>query len=109
MCYEFNGHGHGHLKKKCPNYLSEKGKMFATTLSDSKSSNSDAEGECDSDGNYSTFMVITTINSRDELSELVYILKKKKLMFWMMRMCTSTKVKRIYKKCTMRCLKVKRM
>ena len=45
--------------------------MFATTLSDSKSSNSDAEGECDSDGNYSTFMAITTIDSRDELSELV--------------------------------------
>ena len=45
--------------------------MFATTLSDSDSSNSNAEGECDSDGNYLAFMVITTIDSRDELSELV--------------------------------------
>ena len=69
MCYECNGHGH--LKKECPNYLRGKGKVFATTLSDSDSSNSNAEGECDSDGNYLAFMVITTIDSRDELSELV--------------------------------------
>ena len=45
--------------------------MFATTLSDSKSSNSDVEGECDSEGNYLAFMAITAIDSRDELSELV--------------------------------------
>ena len=45
--------------------------MFATTLSDSESSNSDAEGECDSEGNYSAFMAITVVNSRDELSDLV--------------------------------------
>ncbi|XP_075640253.1 uncharacterized protein LOC142612000 [Castanea sativa] len=38
---------------------------------DLESSNSDAEGKCDSDGNYSAFMAITTIDSRDELSELV--------------------------------------
>ena len=69
MCYECNGHGH--LKKECPNYLRGKGKVFATTLSDLKSSNSNAEGECDSDGDYLAFMVITTIDSRDELSELV--------------------------------------
>ena len=50
VCYECNGHGH--LKKVYPNYLRGKGKVFATTLSDSKSSNSDAEGECDSEGNY---------------------------------------------------------
>ena len=50
VCYECNGHGH--LKKKCPNYLRGKGKVFATTLSDSDSSNSDTEGECDSEGNY---------------------------------------------------------
>ena len=48
VCYECNGHGH--LKKKCPNYLRGKGKVFATTLSDSDSSNSDIEGECDSEG-----------------------------------------------------------
>ena len=69
MCYECNGHGH--LKKECPNYLRGKGKVFATTLSDSESSNSNAKGECDSDGDYLAFMVITTIDSRDELSELV--------------------------------------
>ena len=45
--------------------------MVATTLSDSERSNSDAEGECDSEGNYSAFMAITTVNSRDELSNLV--------------------------------------
>ena len=30
VCYECNDHGH--LKKKCPNYLRGKGKVFATTL-----------------------------------------------------------------------------
>ena len=45
VCYECNGHGH--LKKECPNYLRGKGKVLTTTLSDSKSSNFDAEGECD--------------------------------------------------------------
>ena len=49
VCYECNGHGH---LKECPNYLRGKGKVFATTLSDSDSSNSDTEGECDSEGNY---------------------------------------------------------
>ena len=49
MCYESNGLGH--LKKECPNYLRGKGKMFATILSDSDSSNSDMEGECNSEGN----------------------------------------------------------
>ena len=69
VCYECNGHGQ--LKKEWPDYLRGKGKVFATTLSDSESSNSDAEGECDSDGNYSAFLVITVVDSRDELSELV--------------------------------------
>lgn len=45
VCYKCNGHGH--LKKECPNYLRRKGKVFATTLSDFESSNSDTEGECD--------------------------------------------------------------
>ena len=45
--------------------------MFVITLSDLQSSNFDAEEECDSDGNYSAFMAITTVDSRDELSELV--------------------------------------
>ena len=69
MCYECNGHGH--LKKECPNYLRGKGKVFATTLSDSESSNSDAEGECDSEGNCMAFMAITSVNSKDELRNLV--------------------------------------
>ena len=69
MCYECNGHGN--LKKECPNYLRGKGKVFATTLSDLESSNSDVEGECDSEGNYSAFMAITAVYSRDDLSDLV--------------------------------------
>ena len=69
VCYECNGYGH--LKKECPNYLRGNGKVLATTLSDSESSNSDAEGECDNDGNYSAFIAITTIDSRDKLSDLV--------------------------------------
>ena len=69
MCYECNRHGH--LKKECPNYLRGNGKVFATTLSDSESSNSNAEGECDSEGNYLAFMEITAVDFRDELSNLV--------------------------------------
>ena len=48
-----------------------KGKVFATTLSDSESSNSDMEGECDSEGNYRDFMAIMSIDSKDDLSNLV--------------------------------------
>ena len=69
MCYKCNGHGH--LKKECPNYLRGKEKVFTTTLSDSESLNSDVEGEYDSEGNYSAFMAITTVDSRDELNDLV--------------------------------------
>ena len=69
MCYECNGHGH--LKKECPNYLRGKGKVLSTTLSDSERSNSDAEGECDSEGNYSAFMAITVVDFRDDLSDSV--------------------------------------
>ena len=68
VCYECNGHGH--LKKECPNYLRGKGKVFTTTLSDSKSSNSDAEGEYDSEGNYLAFMAIIAVDSRDKLCNL---------------------------------------
>ena len=69
MCYKCNGHGH--LKKECPNYLREKVKMFATTLSDSEGSNLDTEGECDSEGNYRAFMAITSVDSKDELSNFI--------------------------------------
>ena len=68
-CYECNGHGH--LKKECSNYLRGRGKVLTTTLSDSKSSNSNSEEECDGDGNYSAFMAITSVDSNDELSDLV--------------------------------------
>ena len=69
VCYECNGHGH--LKKECPNYLRGKGKVFAITLSDFESSNLDIEGECDNEGNYKAFMVITSVDSKDELSNSV--------------------------------------
>ncbi|XP_050290053.1 uncharacterized protein LOC126728234 [Quercus robur] len=69
VCYKCNGHGH--LKKECPNYLRGKGKVFATTLSDSDRSNSDTEGECDSEGNYRAFMTIAFIDSKNDLSNLV--------------------------------------
>ena len=52
-CFECNGHGH--FKKECPNYLKSKGKVYATTLSDSDSSNSDSDESCDREGNYSAF------------------------------------------------------
>ena len=69
MCYKCSGHGH--LKKECPNYLRGKGKVFATTLSDFDNSNSDMEGECDSEVNYRAFMTIASIDSKNNLSKLV--------------------------------------
>ena len=68
VCYECNGHGH---LKECPNYLRGKGMAYATTLSDSDSSNSDFEESCDGEGNYSTFMTITNNESSDDLNLLV--------------------------------------
>ena len=49
-CFECNRHGH--FKKECPNYLKLKGKVYATTLSDSDSSDSDFEESCNGEGNY---------------------------------------------------------
>ena len=49
----FKCKGHGHVKKECPTYLKAKGKVFATTLSDSDGSNSDLEESYDGEGNYS--------------------------------------------------------
>ena len=69
MCYECNGHGH--LKKECLNYLRGKGKAYATTLSDSDSSNFDSKENCDGEGNYSTFMTIAHIESSEELNLLI--------------------------------------
>ena len=68
VCYECNGHGH---LKECPNYLRGNGKVLTTTLNDSESSNSNSEEECDGDGNYLAFMAITSVDSKDELSDLV--------------------------------------
>ena len=44
-CFKCNGHGH--FKKECPNYLKAKGKMYATTLSDSDSSKSEESKDLD--------------------------------------------------------------
>ena len=68
-CYECNGHGH--LKKECPIYLRRKGKVYATTLSDSDSSNSDSKESCDGEGNFFAFMTIAPVQSSEDLSFLV--------------------------------------
>ena len=72
VCYECNGHGH---LKECPNYLKGKGMAYATTLSDSDSSNSDFKESCDGEGNYSTFMTITNNESLDDMNLLVQDLR----------------------------------
>ena len=59
------------MKKECPTYLKAKGKVFATTLNDSDSFNSDLEESCDGEGNYSTFMTIAPMDSLEDLSTLV--------------------------------------
>ena len=48
-----------------------KGKAYATTLSDSDSSNFDSEESYDGGGNYPTFMTITHVESMKDLSKLV--------------------------------------
>ena len=45
--------------------------MYATTLSDSDSSNLDLDESCDGEGNFSAFMTIAPIESLDDLSVLV--------------------------------------
>ena len=68
-CFECNGHGH--VKRECPNYLRMKGKAYATTLSDSDSSNSDLEDSCDEEGNFLAFMTIAHVDSLEDLNFLV--------------------------------------
>ena len=68
-CFECNGHGH--FKKECPNYLKAKGKIYATTLSDSDSSSSDSDECCDGEGNFSAFMTIAHVESSNDLNVLV--------------------------------------
>ena len=53
------------------NYLRGKGKAYATTLSDSDSSNYDSKESCDGEGNYSTFITIAHVESSEDLSLLV--------------------------------------
>ena len=64
-CYECNGHGH--LKKECPNHLRGKGKVYATTLSDFDSSDSDSDASYDGEGNFSAFMTIAHVESSYDL------------------------------------------
>ena len=45
--------------------------MYATTLSDSDSSDSNSEESCDGEGNYSAFITIAHVESSDELNLLV--------------------------------------
>ena len=45
-----------------------KGKAYATTPSDSESTNSDSEDSCDEDGNFSAFMTIAHIESSEDLN-----------------------------------------
>ena len=51
--------------------MKSKGKVYATTLSDSDSSNSDSKESCDEEGNYSAFMTIAHVESFDKLNLLV--------------------------------------
>ena len=73
-CFECNKHVH--FKKECPNYLKTKGKVYATTLSDSDSSKSDSDESFDGEGNLSAFMTIAHVESLDDLSVLVEELGK---------------------------------
>ena len=68
-CFECNRHGH--FKKECPNYLKSKGKVYATTLRDSDSSNFDSDESYDGEGNYSAFMAIAHVESSEDLNLLV--------------------------------------
>ena len=56
--------------------MKSKGKVYAMTLSESDSSNSDSEKSCDEEGNYSAFMTIAHVESLDELNLLVQELEE---------------------------------
>ena len=68
-CFECNGHGH--FKRECSNYLRSKGKVYATTLSDSDSSTSDSDDSSDEEGNFSAFMTVAHVESSEDLNLLV--------------------------------------
>ena len=71
MVTSFECKGHRHVKKECPIYFQAKGKVFATTFSDSDSSNSYLEESCDEEGKYSAFMNIALVDSFEDLNALV--------------------------------------
>ena len=73
-CFECNGHAY--FEKECPNYLRSKGKVYATTLSDSDSSTSNSEDSCDEEGNFSTFMIVTHVEFSEDLNLLVEELRE---------------------------------
>ena len=50
--------------------------MYATTLSDTDSFNSDSKESCDGEGNYFAFMTIAPVQSSDDLSLLVEELRE---------------------------------
>ena len=52
-------------------YLKAKGKVSATTLSDSDGSNSNSEESCDGERNYFAFMAIAPVDSSEDLNLLV--------------------------------------
>ena len=56
--------------------MKSKGKVYATTLSDSGSSNSDSDESCDGEGNYSAFMTIAHVESSEDLNLLVQELRE---------------------------------
>ena len=56
--------------------MKSKGKVYATTLSDSDSSNSDSDESYDGEGNYSAFMAIAHVESSEYLNLLVQELRE---------------------------------
>ena len=68
-CFRCNKHGH--FMKECPNYLKAKGKVYATSLSDSYFSSLDLDESYDGEGNFSDFMTIAHVESLDDLSVLM--------------------------------------
>ena len=51
--------------------MKSKGKVYATTLSDLDSSNSNSDESCDEERNYSAFMTIAYVESSKDLNLLV--------------------------------------
>ena len=56
--------------------MRSKGKANATTLSDSDSSTFDSKDSCDEEGNFSAFMIITHVESSEDLNLLVQELRE---------------------------------